>query len=208
MKEQYHRQITMEALKGDFDPLALERIVRANLGQDTLRGQIGHDEYHFDANAFSQGREYVAYNRELIKCDLARGEVAPAQEAFGRLTHAAQDFYAHSNYVSLWLRKFSDDDWPPADEIDPFEPDLLGSPELCSGKLYYPLEVLTFIPFLKKLVLPRLPQDSHAWMNLDAPEQGEKFRYAYVAAVKTTQREFQKTNQSLTMAEARLFSGQ
>ena len=26
----------------------------------------------------------------------------PARQSFGRLTHAAQDFYAHSNYIALW----------------------------------------------------------------------------------------------------------
>jgi len=42
---------------------------------------------------------------------------------------------------------------------------------------------------LRKLAMPFLPRDSHAWMNLDSPEHNPQFEYARVAAVKRTQHE-------------------
>ena len=67
MLKVYHRAITAQALEGQFAPAALEEVIRANLGQDHwLRGQIGHDEYHFDRNAFDAGWNYIAANRAMI----------------------------------------------------------------------------------------------------------------------------------------------
>ena len=200
-----HEEMTREALGAHFSPRALEVIIAANRRQDALSGQIGHDEYHFDANAFAKGRAYIEENRHLIRPALERGDVLAAQRAFGRLTHTAQDFYAHSNYVTLWLARFPDNGWPPPDEIDPFDSALLDSPDLRSGRLYYPLEVLSFIPFLKKFILPLLPRDSHAWMNLDTPEQGPKFPYAIAAAVKRTRYEYEQTVCDFPMELVSLF---
>jgi hypothetical protein len=197
MHTTYHRSITMQALQGIFSPAALEVVVAANLGQDSLRGQIAHNEYHFDANAFEKSRVYIEQNRLLIRPALEQGDAFAAQRAFGRLTHGSQDFYAHSNYVTLWLARFPDGGWPPPEAIDPFDGGLLDSPDLRSGKLYYPLEVLSFVPFLRRFVLPLIPHDSHAWMNLDMPEQGVKFPYAIAAAVKRTRYEYEATTCNL-----------
>lgn len=205
MHTKYHRLITAEALQSRFSPTALEIIIAANLGQDALRGQIGHDEFHFDSNAFAASREYIERNRALIRLALEGGDDTSAQKAFGRLTHTAQDFYAHSNYVTRWLARFPDNGWPPPEEIDPFDGSLLDGPGLRSGKLYYPLEALSFIPFLKKIVLPLLPRDSHAWMNLDTPEQGPKFPYAIAAAIKRTRYEYEETIRSLSDEMVLLF---
>lgn len=197
MHTKYHRLITTEALQSRFSPAALEIIIAANLGQDALRGQIGHDEFHFDSNAFTASQEYIEQNRALARLELERGKAASAQKAFGRLTHTAQDFYAHSNYIPRWLARFPDNDWPPPEEIDPFDGSLLDGPGLRSGKLYYPLEALSFVPLLKKIVLPLLPRDSYAWMNLDTPEQGPKFPYAIAAAIKRTRYEYEETIRGL-----------
>jgi hypothetical protein len=207
MLKPYHRAITAQALADQFSKPALKAIISANLGQDHwLRGQIGHDEYHFDQSAFEASWAYLERNRAQVRAALADGQVLPARQAFGRLTHAAQDLYAHSNYVSLWLERFPEGKWPPPDEIDPFDRSLLTGPDLRSGKLYYPLEVLSFIPVLKELVLPRLPRDSHAWMNLDAPSRGPKFPYAFAAAVKRTRYEYDRTVQDLPPESLRLFT--
>jgi hypothetical protein len=117
---------------------------------------------------------------------LEQMELNSAWEAFGRLIHTAQDLYAHSNYVTLWLDQFLDTDAPPAEDIAPLDERILTNPHFRSGKLYYPLELLSFIPWIKELVIPLLPRDSHAWMNLDSPARGEKFAYAFSAAVKRT----------------------
>lgn len=205
MHTPYHRSITEQALQGIFSAAALEVIVGANLGQDSLRGQIGHDEYHFDANAFEKSRAYIEQNRRLVCPALERNDAPTAWQAFGRLTHAAQDFYAHSNYIPLWLARFPADGWPPPEETDPFDGDLLESPELRSGKLYYPFEALSFIPSLKQFILPLLPRNSHAWMNLDTPEQGPKFLYAAAAAVKRTKAEYEATMRGLPEELVALF---
>jgi hypothetical protein len=76
--------------------------------------------------------------------------------------------------------------------------DLIHSRALRSGKLYYPLGAFSFVKFLKPIVLPLLPRDSHAWMNLDSPEQGPNFNFAFHAAVKRTRIEFEKTTAGLS----------
>jgi hypothetical protein len=71
--------------------------------------------------------------------------------------------------------------------------------------VYYPFELLYFIKKLRPYILPFLPRDSHAWMNLDSPEQGFKFDYAMQAAIKRTVIEFGKTTDGFTEELCRLF---
>ena len=190
----YHRAITTQALGGFFSPLALESIILANLGQDHwLYGQIGHPEYHFDQNAFLEGLAYIERNRMIFRSRLEAGGNALALQALGRLTHAAQDFYAHSNYVTLWLGRFLPGPPPLPAEIDALDETLLKHPDLRSGKIYWPLEPFSWIPGLGRIVIPLLPRDSHAWMNLDSPARGPGFAYAFAAAVKRTRYEYQQT---------------
>jgi hypothetical protein len=42
-----------------------------------------------------------------------------------------------------------------------------------------------------------LPRDAHGWMNLDSPQRGPNFKYAFQAAVKRTKIEFERTTQDL-----------
>lgn len=204
MLTQYHESITRKALRTQFSPRALEDIVAANLGQDNFSGQIGHDEFHFDNNAFEKGYAYLTEQRALIHAALGNGDAPSAWAAFGRLTHTAQDFYAHSNYVDMWLSTFDETPPPPA-EIDPMVDEFLKSPDLRSGKLYYPLEALSFISFLKRFVVPLLPKDSHAHMNLDSPERGRHFAYAFEAAVKRTTVELKATMAHLSAEQLDMF---
>ncbi len=204
METRYHDEILNEALGDSFSPRALQKIREGNVAQDNLRGQIGHDEYHFDNNAFEAGNAYIEENRRELLRAVKERRVEDAWAAFGRLTHAAQDFYAHSNYVALWLARF-DGDAPPPSDIEPLEEAILQSPELHSGKLYYPLEALSYIPFLRRFVLPLLPRDSHAWMNLDFPERGVAFFYAKEAAIKRTREELARTLALLSPEEQRVF---
>ena len=198
MRRTYHRLITAQALKEFLSPQALEAVITANLGQDHwLRGQIGHPEYHFDQNAFVQGREYIERNRLAVRTALSVGEPASARAALGRLTHAAQDFYAHSNYIPRWLSRFPNGQWPPHDEVNPFDESLLDAGELRSGKIYWPLEPFSWIPGLGRLFVPFLPPDSHAWMNLDSPARGLAFDYAFSAACKRTRYEYELTMEGL-----------
>ena len=210
---QFHESITRKALTGLFSLHALDVIVAANLGQDNLlTGQLGHDEFHYDNNAFTKSDRYLEDQRRLTISALQNNDPGIAWTAFGRLTHTAQDFYAHSNYVDMWLARFTHKEvvasnFPMPAEIDALVKELLNSPDLHSGKLYYPLEALYFVPFLKHFILPLLPKDSHAHMNLDSPKQGKRFAFAFEAAVKRTILEFNNTVLNLPANQKMLFRG-
>lgn len=201
----YHIEIMLESLGDRFSPRAMSVIVQANINQDRLAGQFGHDEFHFDNNAFDKSYAYIEEQRALVVSSLKAGEAAPAWQAFGRFLHTAQDFYAHSNYITLWLDLFDGQTPPPPPEVDPMDPSLLVSPNLRSGKVYYPFELLYFFRRTRALSLRILPKDSHAWMNLDSPAQGFKFDYAMQAAIKRTVIEFEKTTEGFSEEMCRLF---
>ncbi|GAB4500420.1 MAG: hypothetical protein OHK003_20710 [Anaerolineales bacterium] len=196
MNLQYHIEMTTEALAPHFSERALEVIIAANLKQDSLRNQIGHDEIHYDNNAIDAGNRYINEQRGYVLATLLSPGILGAWLAFGRLLHTAQDFYAHTNYITLWLDQF-DAAPPPPPEIDPLKKELLRSPNLCSGKIYL-LDVFYFIKPIRPLALKFLPKDSHGWMNLDSPEQGPKFPYAIAAATKRTAYELELLQKLLT----------
>ena len=198
MLKPVHVQITRRALGDKFGPRALAVIIDSNVGVDNLLNLVGHDEYHFDDNAFDRSRAYMEDQRALIRPALEGGDSKAAWQAFGRLTHTAQDFYAHSNYVDLWLSCQPNGMVPAAKEIDPLDDSLIDNPSLRSGKMYFPIGFLSFVPGLKKLVIPRMPRDSHAWMNLDSEARGPMFEYAFHAAVKRTRFEFGTVIKTLT----------
>jgi hypothetical protein len=192
-----HEEMTREALSVRVSPRALEIIIAANRKVDALSNQIGRDEYHFDNNAIDEGFQYIKEQRGFVLAALLSPGVLSAWIAFGRLTHTAQDFYAHTNYVSMWLDQHPGT--PPAPpEIDPVQKSLIESPKIRSGKIYFPMDVLYFVPFLRKFSLTLLPHDSHGKMNLDSPKQGPHFEYARAAAVKRTQYEFEILEKILT----------
>jgi hypothetical protein len=140
-----------------------------------------------------------------VIASLQKKDVMSAWQAFGRPIHSAQDFYAHSNYIALWLSRFDGRTPPPPGEVDPLDPGLIHSPDLRSGKTYYPLEWLYFVRRLRRFIMPLLPRDSHAWMNIDSPEQGHKFEYAMQAAIKRTRIEYEKTMSGLPRELLSLF---
>jgi hypothetical protein len=205
----YHESITRKALGECFSPRALGAILAANLKQDNLlTGQIGHDEYHYDNNAIAESDHYLEEQRALTLSALQNDDLPAAWSAFGRLIHTAQDFYAHSNYVDLWLARFQDNAQtpPPPSEIAPLMDELVRSPKLHSGRLYYPWEIFAFIPVIKRFVIPLLPKDSHAHMQLDSPARGKRFAYAFEAAAKRTRYEFDKTVAGLSSRQEALFT--
>lgn len=184
----YHEEMTREALAPHFSAGALDIIIAANGKQDSWSGLIGHDEFHYDAD-IGKGDRYIIEQRGYVLATLLSPGILGAWIAFGRLLHTAQDFYSHTNYVTLWLDQFNGSP-PPPPEIDPLQKDLIKNPSLHSGKIYLPMDALYFIRPLRPLTLKLLPKDSHGRMNLDSPEQGPKFEYARAAAVKRTQYEF------------------
>ncbi len=201
----HHREILQEALENKISPRALKAITKANARQDYLHGQIGHDEYHFDNNAFDESYAYIEKNHAQVHTALKDRRVEDAWAAFGRLTHTAQDFYAHSNYIPLWLAQFDAESTPRPIDVDHADQAIITSAALRSGKLYFPLELLSFIPIINKFVMPYIPKDSHAWMNIDSPKQGMKFDYTFAAAVKVTRDEFEKVLTGLSEEEEKRF---
>ena len=205
MLKPIHAGITRRALAAIFSGRALQVIIAANLRQDSLLALIGHDEYHFDGNAFEPSHAYLEEQRALAISRLAADDVPTAWSAFGRLLHTAQDFYAHSNYIDLWLSRRSNGARPAPPEVDPVDEDLIRSGALRSGRMYFPLEALYFIRPFRRVALRLLPRDSHAWMNLDSPAQGLNFEYAFQAAIKRTKIEFDKTASQLARDLLKLF---
>ena len=205
MLKPFHIEMTRLAIGEQFSLKAFERIIEANLYQDRLLGQIGHDEYHFDGNAFEESYAYVEKQRTLTVSSLMTNDALSAWSAFGRLMHTVQDFYAHSNYIDLWLSCQPDGALPTPAEVDPLDEDLIHTRALRSGRIYLPLDALYFVRPLRRLILRILPRDSHAWMNLDSPEQGPNFLYAFQAAIKRTRLEFNKTASALPQNLLKLF---
>ena len=93
----YHIEITHASLGDRFSPQALSAITYANIHQDRLTGQFGHDEFHFDNNAFEKSYAYMEEQRGQAIASVQKKDAPSAWSAFGRLTHSVQDFYAHSN---------------------------------------------------------------------------------------------------------------
>lgn len=192
MIAKYHREMTEAALKDYVSRAALEVIISANLGQDGLEGLIGHPEFHFDDSAFEAGNLYIAQQFNLVASSITNSDKITAWQAFGRITHAAQDFYAHSNYVRLWTSSYPG---ILATEIDPLDSAILNHSNLISGKIYSPWESLGYIPVVGRLLKYLIPRDSHTWMNLDSPRSGGLFEYARSAAEKRTGIEFRRINE-------------
>jgi hypothetical protein len=204
----YHIEICQRALSQNLSAKAMEVIIAANIGQDRIRYQFMHPHFHFDANAFESGCAYMTRQREIIRTTLqARKSPKTAWQAFGRLTHAAQDFYAHSNYVQLWLDSYPTENLSSPPQIDALDTNILEHPKLHSGKIYF-WDWIAFIPGLYRLGLRMTPEDSHTHMNLDHPDRGPLFPYAIAAAIQRTAYEFKKAAAILTPDELAHFTDQ
>ena len=190
MLQQYHIEICQRALTERFSPRTLGIVIEANLGQDKLQGQFGHPEFHFDHNAFDAGYAYIERQRCIILDSLGDSKVDVAWQAFGRLIHTAQDFYAHSNYLSLWADSFPKGKLPAPSQVAALDAKFLNHPQLASGKIYL-WDWLAFVPGLHDLAMRILPKDSHGYMNLDHPGRGALFPYVFEAAVQRTVHEFE-----------------
>lgn len=183
MKTKYHIEITTKALSEPFSEQALKDVIKGNIKQDKLINQFGHDYIHFDGSAFEAGFAYISQQKQDV-LDGIKSEGYPlARYALGRVTHSWQDFYSHSNYVKLWLAKANN---RPPEAIVINDSDIVNHPELKSGKNYGLIELVALIPGLKNWIKRIMPADSHARMNLDGPESGEDFIYAYTAGIKQT----------------------
>jgi hypothetical protein len=203
MEAQYHCEMIDQALGPYFSRADLDEITAANLGQDSLLGLL-RPVYHFDDSLFEAGERYIATQRRLAALALAgQGDRAAALAAFGRLLHARQDFYAHANWVALWVAEQGGlENCSP--EETPLCLDATAVPHLISGTSSLHLYVLYRVPLLGRLA-KRLyfPPYTHEAMNLDHPGRGPLFAYALAAATKHTALEFE-----LLLTELRLVGGE
>jgi hypothetical protein len=183
MKSKYHREMAQNALGDVFSETALKTILRANIWQDRPSNQFGHDYIHFDGSAFEAGLSYIERQKDIIITCLKTDQIEKARKAFGQITHTWQDFYSHSNYVQLWLEAHPD---AKPEDIEPSDPAILNSDALMSGKNYGLMEFVSMLPLISKCLVPRMPADSHARMNKDAPSTGPLFPYGIAAGEKRT----------------------
>jgi hypothetical protein len=192
MLKEFHIEICQRALKPHFSSRALKVIIQANLKQDHIRYQLKHPHFHFDSNAFEESYAFIDQQRQII-LDSLRSTAEPkiSWEAFGRLTHTVQDFYAHSNYVQLWIDANQDRDILSPEQIQPMDSEIINHPNLHSGKVYF-LDWLAYVPGFYRLASRFSPKDSHTNMNLDHPGRGSLFPLAMEAAVKCTAFEFKR----------------
>lgn len=204
MYQRYHLSLTQQALGAYFSPAALRVIQQANVDQDRLAGQIGHPEYHFDDSAIQEGQAYIDGQRQVVVERVAAGEALAAWQAFGRLVHAAQDFYAHTNYVRLWRERHPQ---APADEIEPLEAAVLAQGGLVSGRNYLVLEAMAMLPGMRGVIEGLARRDAHLRLNLDGPERGALFVYVLAAAEKRTRWEYEAVMGRLSEKQGRLFHG-
>lgn len=194
MKSKYHIAITKEKLGPYFSENALNIIIRANILQDRLIYQFNHNHFHFDSSSFEAGFNYIEQLKVLIVENIRSSDFNSARKALGRITHAWQDFYSHSNYVTLWKNTHPD---LSSSEIDPADESIFHCPDLRSGKNYGLTDMLALIPGISKWVTPRMPTDSHAKMNMDSPEASSLFPFAFTAAQKRTKLIYSDLMQSL-----------
>jgi len=205
MLQAVHVEMMHAALDGLVGTRALRLMINANVGVDAIWNQLGRHELHFDDNAFEKSYGYMEEQASLILPALETGKPEQAWSAFGRLSHTAQDFYSHSNYVDLWIARQAPGRIPPPASIDPLDEALLTSPALRSGRINLPLELLAYLPGIGSWIEQIAPHDSHAGMHLDSAARGPKFEYAFQAAVKRTRWEFDQRVRTLPAARRAQF---
>jgi hypothetical protein len=101
--EPNHEEITAAALPF-LRPEILLALQAANVSTDVEFAFESAN--HFDDCNFSGGSEVIAANEATAVANLDPADPSPERDAlaiiaFGRALHAAQDFYAHSNWVEL-----------------------------------------------------------------------------------------------------------
>lgn len=97
----YHAEITSKAASGVLSNEQITFVVRANMSQDIRQFE---SYVHFDNCAFLEGANHIRDEWKKIEAEDDRLS-QEALMAFGRLLHTAQDFYAHSNWIELYLER-------------------------------------------------------------------------------------------------------
>lgn len=128
-KERWHKAISWSALHF-FKNEYLREIIAVQDEMDRVANLClaGIDKWHFNDCDFEGASRNLAKVYEEILAALEKHDKPEAARLFGRALHAAQDFYAHSNWVELQggkraaempLVDESDGNWP---TLSPWKP--------------------------------------------------------------------------------------
>ena len=167
METQYHISVLTETIGSQISARALQMVIAGNLGQD-----MGWDQFkphvHFDNSLFSDGLAFMEEQHAIITQSDSANKM---WSAFGKLTHAAQDFYSHSNYVDLWLKANGGFEKTKPEDINGLDEKLLNDSRLVSGNFFLWRDIIYYIPLIKNFAKKHLVfPDSHEAMNNDVPE--------------------------------------
>jgi hypothetical protein len=181
--------MTEAAIGQHFGRGDLDRIIRANLEQDSLRN-IFNPIVHFDDSRLEESQQYIAAHRRLAVDRLLIGDREEALRALGRLLHTRQDFYAHSNWAALWVERHGG-----LEAVQPEEIEICPDPATEAGVITGRASLFWYFACRLPLIGKRLEhsvvsRDSHEVMNLDYPERGPLFAFALQAATKHSREEF------------------
>lgn len=190
----YHAQMVESVLANHFSAHALQEVIAANWSQDDMPGLLLYPARHFDNNLIAEALAYMDEEYAAMAQAARLPDGGPTMRAaFGRLTHTAQDFYAHSSYVDLWLARHGGLDATHPEQIDGVDPDLLASPDLRTWEFYLWRDLIYYVPGLKHLARRiYIPPYSHEARHLDDPGRGPKFVYAIKAAEDRTRQEYER----------------
>ena len=181
MNEEYHRQVTTEALADHLNAADLEIVIQANIGQDTVWNWLTTPERHYDGRRFTQAEAYIAQERARAVSAFQRGDRIQALQALGRLLHTRQDFYSHSN----WMQRCAEEAGSAAQSAD--NPIICLDPQadttLFAARAPFLIHALYLIPVMGALIKRvYLPADYHEAMHLDNPSRGPLFAPSLLAA--------------------------
>jgi len=202
METEYHIAVLTETIGSQVSARALQGVIAGNLGQDTGWNQF-KPYVHFDNSLFSKGSAFMEEQHALIK---QSDNATEMWSAFGKLTHAAQDFYSHSNYVDLWLEANGGFEKTKPEDINGLDEKLLNDSRLVSGNFFWWRDTIYYIPLIKNFAKKHLVfPDSHEAMNLDVPECGAQFPYSILAAKQRTRAEYDRVMKTLSPQKAAMF---
>jgi hypothetical protein len=191
MLSKYHIELTNKSLGSFFTSMSLDEIARANVQQDSFLSLFGVEaRRHVCDCMVNDSLAYIDEEHAKI-AELATqpGEAARQRAALGRLLHTVQDFYAHTNYVALWLAERGATTLPrEAGELDPR---LLAHPELQVAQWLTWREPFYYVPVVGQAMRRVwLPKNSHEAINLDSPRSGGHFHVAMAIAHQRTRGEY------------------
>ncbi|MBI1293495.1 hypothetical protein GC175_00880 [bacterium] len=202
MKEEYHRQVTAEALGDQLSHEELEIVIQANVGQDGVWNWLTTPERHYDGRFFAKAEAYIDEERARAVDAFHRGDRVAALQAMGRLLHTRQDFYSHSNWMQHCAAKGAAKGAANTAHWDAADPaiclDTQADPQIFGVRAPFLIHALYVIPILGPLIKRiYLPADYHEAMHLDDPSRGPLFAPSLVAARKHTRLEWERVMSTL-----------